>query len=103
MIKHRVERYGPYLAAAGAALGFLLFALAGVYTFRQQELVNERLCMQTVENRAATRATWDAARSLLISRSDNFEGIRSTNEFFNAILDTIPPLRCEGAKPVEIK
>lgn len=96
----RVNRWGPYVATFAAITGMLLFALAVVYTFQQQSHVNKQLCIQTVENREAHRVTWDAARSLILASQTDPGAIDRTNEFFDAILETIPPLECIDNKPV---
>lgn len=96
----RAENWGPYVAALVATMGFMLFALAGLYTFRQQQHVNAQLCQQTVDNRAATRETWNAAR-LLVNKGRDQESQKRTNDFFDAVLRAIPPLKCIDNKPVE--
>ena len=68
-----------------------------------QEKINVRLCKQTVENRAATRRTWTAAQNFIIHGAETPEAQERTVAFFQAILVTIPPLRCEGADPVEVR
>lgn len=95
-----LPRLGPYLAALAALLAFALFALAGIYTFRQQNHVDARLCASAVENRDGLRDTWNAARSLVIQAQTDPERIRKQHEFFDAILSTIPPLVCDGNRPV---
>lgn len=97
MIRARAASWGPYLAALAVALSFTLLLLSGLYTFTQQRSVNRKLCLQTVENREGQRLTWNAARDLILSTSQNADGI---NKFFDAILETIPPLECIDNKPV---
>jgi hypothetical protein len=99
--KGRVEYWGPYAAGAGVAVAFVLFLLAGLYTFRQQEHVNHQLCQQTVDNREAIRSTWDAARMLIIAGEADPERQKRTNDFFDGVLKTIPPLKCVNNKPIE--
>lgn len=94
-----MNRWGPYLAAFAAMIGMLLFILAVVYTFEQQNRVDNRLCIQTVENRDAVRITWDSARTLILARQNDPQSIKDTNMFFDAILQTIPPLECIDNKP----
>ena len=100
--RSRAEYWGPYLAAAAVGLSFVLLALAGIYTFRQQEHVNHQLCQQTVDNRNATRQTWDAARGLLLGGQPTLEQRIATNKFFDGILQEIPALTCRDNKPVEV-
>lgn len=96
----RVERWGPWLAALSVSLAFILFILAGIYTVHHQDHVNKQLCMQTLDNRKATRTTWDAARNLILRNQKDPKQIAATNKFFDAILETIPPLECIDNKPV---
>lgn len=103
MIVRRVEQYGPWLAGLAVALSLILFALAGVYTFRQQEHVNDRLCQGTVANRAAVRATWEAARKVVLEGQETKAQKQASNRFFNRILDAIPPLYCANANPRPIE
>lgn len=69
---------------------------------RVQMDINKQLCAQTVENRAATRSTWQAAERFILQSASTPETRERTELFFNAILITIPPLRCDGAEPVEV-
>jgi hypothetical protein len=96
------DRIGPWAAAFLLASAFLLFALAGIYTVRQQNLVNDKLCEQTVENRAATRSTWLAAQTAFLRAATSEESRRRIEEFFHVVLITIPPLECVNRKPVEV-
>lgn len=102
MMRSRVELWGPYLAGAAVAVSFLLLLLAGLYTFRQQERVNRQLCQQTVDNRNATRKTWEAAGGLVLRTQQTEEGRIATSRFFDEILRSIPALTCRGNKPVEV-
>lgn len=99
MIRYRVERYGPWLAAVAVSIGFILLILSGIYMVRQQRQVDHKLCQQTVSNREATRATWDAARGLILRGQPSTEQRDATNRFFDSILETIPPLECVDNKP----
>lgn len=80
--------------------GFFLFFLAGLYTIRQQDHVNRRLCIQTVENRDAIRSTWNAARDFILIGQSDQEVRERTNAFFSAVLEPIPELKCVGNRPV---
>jgi hypothetical protein len=101
-VSREVHTLGPYFAAVSVALSFVLLILAGMYTFRQQEHVNRQLCKQTVENRGATRQTWNAARDLILQAQTEPDRRSATNEFFNGILAQIPPLVCVNNKPVAV-
>jgi hypothetical protein len=68
-----------------------------VYVVRQSSEVDRRLCQQTVQNRDAVRATWNAARMIFLARSENDEEI---NSLFDEVLAPIPPLECVDNKPV---
>lgn len=98
----RFERWGPYLAAVSVGVAMTVLMLAFLYSFRQQEYINRQLCQQTVDNRDGNRRTWNAARKFIVSGDGptDEERDRSTNEFFDAVLLTIPPLRCVGNRPV---
>lgn len=98
----RAEYWGPYAAGAAVAFAFILLLLSGVYTYRQQEHINKQLCKQTVDNRAATRHTWEAARTLVLRGTTSEEGKKRTADFFDEILRSIPELECRDAKPVEL-
>lgn len=100
--RSRVEYWGPYLAGAAVAISFFLLLLAGAYTFRQQGHVNRQLCQQTIDNREAIRRTWDAARVIVLKGQTTQEGQTRTNDFFNAILMSIPPLTCVDNRPLEV-
>lgn len=98
------EAYGPYVAAAAVAISFLLLILAALFTLGENEREQERnrqvqqaLCQQTVDNRTATRLTWEAARAFILTRGGDRQ---DTNEFFEAVLAVIPPLKCVDDKPV---
>ena len=97
MISHRVERWGPWIAALAVTSAFLLFGLAGLYTFNQQNHVNARLCEGTVTNREALRAAFFSAQTAILQDTDNPALI---NRVFQAILQPIPPLECVNSKPV---
>lgn len=97
MIAHRL---GPPLASLSVLLAVILFALAGIYTFRQQEHVDARLCQSAVSTRAGLRSTWLAARSLVLETQSSPTEAAQTVAFFDAILATIPPLMCVDNKPV---
>lgn len=97
MTSHRVAQFGPYFAATAALLGMLLFVLAGIYTFRQQNHVDAALCQSDVRGRAALRGSWEAARILLVPTADNPAAL---NAFFDGILKPIPPLECVDNQPV---
>lgn len=83
-----------------AATALLLAALA--YSIDKQRSVDAKLCLQTVDNREGQRRTWNAARSLLLASQQDEETRATTNAFFDGILETIPALRCEGNRPVEV-
>ena len=83
-------------------LGLALLKHDQVTSDNVQEKINIRLCNQTVENRAATRRTWTAAQNFIIHGAETPEAQERTQAFFQAILVTIPPLRCEGPDPVEV-
>lgn len=89
-----------WLSVVAVILGFMLFALAGVYTVRQQEHVNKRLCQGTVQNRQAVRTTWMAAHKLLLEAQDTEEGRQAIDRLFDGILEVIPPLRCVDSNPI---
>lgn len=95
-----LNHYGPLFAAASVFLGMSLFAAAGLYTFRQQNHVDEELCIANVENRAGIRATWLAARRLVVRNLSDEEQIARTNLFFAEILRPIPSLVCVDNEPV---
>lgn len=98
----RAEYWGPYAAGMALAIAFVVFALAGIYSFRQQDHINKQLCQQTVDNREATRHTWDAARGIVLRGQPSLEQRIATNEFFDAILREVPRLTCRDNKPVEV-
>jgi hypothetical protein len=87
------------MAALAAALGVILFLLAVAYTFQRQRDVNERLCRQTVENRAATRGIWEGARRLSLAGITDEAQRAQLDEFFQEILRPYPALRCQGDVP----
>jgi len=89
---------GPWIAVAALVISFIVFGLAGIYTVRQQDHVNLKLCEATVTNRMAVRSTWNAAR-LFINQSQP-ENKEQTNKFFDAVLKPIPPLKCVDNRPV---
>jgi len=98
-VRRVAEQAGPWAASLALVVSFLVFALAGVYTIRQQDHVNQKLCQSTVTNRAAVRSTWLAAEELVASRTDQAQK-DATRAFFQAVLRPIPPLRCVDNKPV---
>lgn len=95
----RTRSLGPIVAAVVVFLSLTMAAGALVYSFGQQRNLDQALCQQTVDNRMGNRVTWNAARNLILRTSENPDGI---NEFFDAILETIPPLECVDNKPVEV-
>lgn len=98
----RSERFGPVAAAASLALSFVIFALAGVYTVRQQNDVNSKLCQSTVNNRSELRRTWLAAERFIIQGQPTEEARERTRLFFREVLNEIPPIECVDRKPVEV-
>lgn len=99
----RIESFGPYIAGAAALLSIIVLGISTGYTFTHQRHVDHRLCQSTVSNRLAIRDTWNAARELLISGQDTPEERAQTNDFFDAILSTIPEFRCIENKPVPLR
>lgn len=89
-----------WLSVSAVVLGFLLFAFAGVYTVRQQDHVNVRLCEGQVANRLALRETWMVAHRFIRDSQTTDEGRQAADDLFDGILEEIPPLRCEGSQPV---
>lgn len=108
MIAHRVERFGPWLAAIGVGLAFVLFLGGGIYSVHHQRSVDQELCEITVENRDSTRSSWMAVRDVLlrtIEESDDSEAEKAqdrirTNAFVDEVLRPIPPLECVNNQPV---
>jgi len=101
---HRWQAVGVLaLVTLSYVLGLFLLKHDQVTSDKVQEKINVRLCTQTVENRDATRRTWTAAQNFVTQGTTTPEGRERTELFFQAILATIPPLRCDGANPVEIK
>ena len=99
MTRTKLSLSGPYFAACAVSFAFLLLGMAGIYTVRQQNLVNRKLCQQTVDNRIATRLTWNSARNLILANQTNQIQIARTNAFFDSVLENIPPLVCVDNKP----
>ena len=99
-MRHRPENWGPYVAGMAVALSFIMLVASGVYSFHHQRHVNHQLCMQTVDNRRGLRVTWEAARDLVLRGQTTPQQVERTDKFFNAILETIPPLECIDNKPV---
>jgi hypothetical protein len=99
-VKALTKRPGVGVSAAVFACSLALFALAAIYTLRQQENINVRLCEGTVENREAVRETWNAARVLILRRQTDGKERTLTNEFFDGVLRPIPPLECVDNKPI---
>lgn len=85
------------MAVIASVVALILLLLAGLYTFRQQSIVNQRLCEINVENRAALRATWEAVRVQFKETSDNPEAV---DRFVDAILRPIPELQCVDNRPL---
>lgn len=100
MIAHRIERFGPWMAAISVAMAFVIFALAGLYSFQQQNHVSARLCEANVINRRAIRVTWKAAEEFILIGESDPEARRAAREFFAAVLRPIPPLECVDNQPV---
>lgn len=97
MTRTRIKQVGPYLAAGAVLLAMLGFVSAAGVVLFIQERTDEQLCLSNVQNRAAIRSTWNAARELLLTTSDDKE---SVNLFFDSVLEPIPPLACVDNKPV---
>jgi len=101
---HRWQAVGVLaMVTLSYILGLALLKHDQVTSDSVQDKINVRLCNQTVENRAATRRTWTAAQNFIIHGAETPEAQERTQAFFQAILVTIPPLRCEGADPVEVR
>lgn len=98
----RSERLGPWLAAGLFIVSFALFALAGLYTLRQQHRVDDQICRSAVTNRDATRTAWLAAERFII-RGQPEEARENTRLFFREVLSEIPSLRCVDRKPMEVR
>lgn len=109
-MSHRVERYGPWLAAIGVGLAFILFLGGGIYSVHHQRGVDQKLCEITVENRDSTRSSWNAVRAVLlrnIEQSEDSEAEKAkdrirTNAFVDEVLRPIPPLECVNNQPVPV-
>jgi hypothetical protein len=99
----RAERFGPFAAATSLAISFLVFGLAGVYTVRQQNEVNGKLCQSTVANRSELRRSWLAAERFIIQGQPTEEARERTRLFFREVLNEIPPIECVDRKPVEVQ
>jgi hypothetical protein len=91
---------GPYFAAVAAFLGLFLFALAGIYTFRQQDHVNASLCQNVVENREADRIQWLTLRQLILPTLESEEARNATTRLIDGVLRPIPSLECVDNKPI---
>lgn len=96
------HRFGPFFASFVLALSFIFFALAGIYTVRQQHHVDDRICDSAVENRAGLRRTWMAAERFIIQGQTTEEAQQRTRVFFESVLNEIPPLMCVDREPVEV-
>ena len=101
------HRLGLQLSAVAATLSVLLLILAGVYTFRQQDHVDERLCEITLENRDSLRAAFEGVRTAFLnnipeneSPTERAESEARVNAFIDRILQPIPPLACVDNQPV---
>lgn len=99
-MRRAIYERAPYFAAVGALLGILLFGFAIAYVFARQQWVDRRLCAQTVENRAAIRATWSSARVLVLRSQTDPQLVERTNQFFDSVLRPIPPLECRDNRPL---
>jgi hypothetical protein len=99
MVRSRIQRATPYLAALAATLGVVLFLLSIVYTFHRQSAVDEKLCRQTVANRAATRGIWEGARRLSLGGVTDEAQRAQLDAFFAEILRPYPALSCHGSEP----
>lgn len=104
---HRVHQAGPYFAAIAALAGVILFALSGVYTLRQQNHVDERLCDITIENRDSLRAAFEGVREAFLNNipknepaAERAETEARINAFIDRVLQPIPPLECVDNQPV---
>lgn len=110
MIAHRVERFGPWLAAIGVGMAFVLFLGGGIYSVHHQRGVDQKLCKVTTENRDSTRASWEAVRGALlrsVEESDDSEAEKARvriryNAFIDEVLRPIPPLKCVNNQPVPV-
>lgn len=101
---HRVARHiGPWVAVSVFLVGLICIATATLIALNYQKRTAEKICRSAVDNRAAVRITWDAARDLVLAGVTDDTRIERTNAFFNAVLMKVPPLRCEGGTPTEVK
>lgn len=100
MNRERFLQLLPAIAALVGVVAAVVFLLATVSVLRAHRETNEKICRSAVENRAAVRLTWDAARDLVLGGVTDDARIERTNEFFNAVLKQVPPLECEGTEPV---
>lgn len=108
MVRSALSKAGPFIAAMATGAAILLFALAGLYTYRQQNYVDEKLCRSAVENRMATRGSWLALQTLALqniressdSEAEKQEAVERTHAFVQAVLRPIPALECVDNQPV---
>ena len=107
MTEPHKDRLGPWGAAAIFFFGILLFAGGSLYVFERQNNINDRICQVTVDNRASTRAAFDAVRQAFVlsipvneSPQERAERIARIDAFVDAILRPIPALECVNNQPV---
>lgn len=103
----RSERVGPWLASTAFVIGFLLIILAGLYSVRQDREVDAKLCESTIQNRASTRAAFEAVREAFLNNipeneppAERAESEARINAFIDRVLRPIPPLECVNNQPV---
>lgn len=96
----RANQVLPLIAAAAAIVALIALTGGVSYAVFDQRETDRALCGQTVENRKAIRATWNAARRF-INKSQPDPALRKQNNlFFDAVLHPIPLLECVDNQPV---
>jgi len=91
---------GPWALAGAYVVGVILLLGAMVYTFAQQEHVNQELCASTVANREADRVQWITLGRLIEPTIDTEEGRERMRALIAGVLRPIPPLECIDDKPI---
>jgi hypothetical protein len=82
-----------------SVLAAVIFLLAGIYSFRQQDVVNHELCENVVENREADRVQWLTLLKLTLPTLETDAEKERFTILIHGVLRPIPSLECVDNKP----